>query len=222
MQGRLIGQLHSEKNQLTSPADVHDSVAAHEVLFRLRLTHPEVTIVRADLADAGTLVDWAELFLHLGLVVAGETAVVRQPAEGPLGHPASEDHRQPCAAGVASDDFDVDREAGAVVGGFAGQPVPPVLSQTLAAVTRTAGSRPRGVDTQGAGGLQTVELVEDPFLRPGGEVAVDRLHGAKSCGRQRQGIPARSTWRLASMMRRTGFLIVSLLGGGPIRGCRLL
>lgn len=43
-------------------ADIHDSVAALEALFRLRLMHPEITIVWADLAHAGTLVDWARSF----------------------------------------------------------------------------------------------------------------------------------------------------------------
>ncbi|MGW6360130.1 IS5 family transposase [Streptomyces sp. NPDC055092] len=50
---------------MVTPADVHDSVAAREVLFRLRLMHPEITIVWADLAYAGTLIAWAKTFLHL-------------------------------------------------------------------------------------------------------------------------------------------------------------
>ncbi|WP_349307787.1 IS5 family transposase [Streptomyces sp. HNM0645] len=50
---------------MVTPADMHDSVAAREALFRLRLMHPEITIVWADLAYAGTLVDWAKTFLHL-------------------------------------------------------------------------------------------------------------------------------------------------------------
>ncbi|MFB7508500.1 IS5 family transposase [Streptomyces broussonetiae] len=50
---------------MVTPADMHDSQAAREVLFRLRLMHPEITIVWADLAYAGTLVDWAKSFLHL-------------------------------------------------------------------------------------------------------------------------------------------------------------
>ncbi|KKD02237.1 transposase, partial [Streptomyces sp. WM6386] len=44
---------------------MHASVAAREALFRLRLMHPEITIVWADLAYAGTLVTWARSFLHL-------------------------------------------------------------------------------------------------------------------------------------------------------------
>lgn len=50
---------------MVTPADMHDSVAAREVLFRLRLMHPEITIVWADLAYAGKLVDWAKSFLRL-------------------------------------------------------------------------------------------------------------------------------------------------------------
>jgi transposase len=50
---------------MVTPADMHDSVAAREALFRLRLLHPEITIVWADLAYAGTLVTWAKTFLHL-------------------------------------------------------------------------------------------------------------------------------------------------------------
>nr|WP_307110925.1 IS5 family transposase [Streptomyces demainii] len=50
---------------MVTPASVHDSAAAREALFRLRLMHPEVTVVWADLAYAGTLVDWAKTFLGL-------------------------------------------------------------------------------------------------------------------------------------------------------------
>lgn len=50
---------------MVTPANLHDSVAAREVLFRLRLMHPEITIVWADLAYAGTLVGWAKSFLRL-------------------------------------------------------------------------------------------------------------------------------------------------------------
>lgn len=50
---------------MVTPASVHDSAAAREALLRLRLTHPEVTVVWADLAYAGTLVDWAKTFLGL-------------------------------------------------------------------------------------------------------------------------------------------------------------
>jgi transposase len=48
-----------------TPADVQDRDAAKEVLFRLRLMHPEITIVWADSAYAGALVDWARQHLDL-------------------------------------------------------------------------------------------------------------------------------------------------------------
>lgn len=50
---------------MVTPADMHDSQAAREVLFRLRLMQPEITLVWADLAYAGRLVDWSKSFLHL-------------------------------------------------------------------------------------------------------------------------------------------------------------
>lgn len=46
-------------------ADLHDSAAAKEVLFRLRLMHPEITIVWADRAYVGKLVTWAKRYLSL-------------------------------------------------------------------------------------------------------------------------------------------------------------
>ena len=50
---------------MVTPADLHDSAAAKEVLFRLRLMHPQITIVWADTAYAGKLVDWAKQHLNL-------------------------------------------------------------------------------------------------------------------------------------------------------------
>jgi transposase len=50
---------------MVTPADLHDAAAAKEVLFRLRLMHPEITIVWADSAYAGKLVDWAKQHLNL-------------------------------------------------------------------------------------------------------------------------------------------------------------
>ncbi|MFF4085244.1 IS5 family transposase [Streptomyces sp. NPDC001777] len=50
---------------MVTPADLHDSAAAKEVLFRLRLTHPEITLVWADRAYAGKLVTWAKKHLNL-------------------------------------------------------------------------------------------------------------------------------------------------------------
>ncbi|MBC9731133.1 IS5 family transposase [Streptomyces sp. TRM68367] len=50
---------------MVTPADLHDAAAAKEILFRLRLMHPEITIVWADSAYAGKLVDWAKQHLNL-------------------------------------------------------------------------------------------------------------------------------------------------------------
>lgn len=50
---------------MVTPADLHDSAAAKEVLFRLRLMHPEITLVWADRAYAGKLVTWAKCHLNL-------------------------------------------------------------------------------------------------------------------------------------------------------------
>lgn len=50
---------------MVTPADIQDRDAGREVLFRLRLMHPELTAVWADSAYAGQLVDWAKDFLHL-------------------------------------------------------------------------------------------------------------------------------------------------------------
>lgn len=50
---------------MVTPADLTDRDAAKEVLFRLRLMHPEITIVWADSAYAGELVKWAKKYLNL-------------------------------------------------------------------------------------------------------------------------------------------------------------
>lgn len=50
---------------MVTPADMTDRNAAKEVLFRLRLMHPEITIVWADSAYAGQLVTWAKAYLNL-------------------------------------------------------------------------------------------------------------------------------------------------------------
>ncbi len=50
---------------MVTSADLHDSAAAKEVLFRLRLTRPEITILWADRAYAGKLVTWAKKHLNL-------------------------------------------------------------------------------------------------------------------------------------------------------------
>lgn len=52
---------------MVTPADLSDRDAAKEVLFRLRLMHPEITIVWADSAYAGKLVTWGKQ--HLGLTI---------------------------------------------------------------------------------------------------------------------------------------------------------
>lgn len=79
-----------------TPADMTDREAAKEVLFRLRLMHPEVTIVWADSAYAGPLVTWAKKYLNLtvktvsrprnavGFVVLPRRWVVERPPG--LGH----------------------------------------------------------------------------------------------------------------------------------------
>ncbi|MEY9950426.1 transposase [Kitasatospora sp. GAS1066B] len=45
---------------LVTPADVSDREGARRLLARLHAAHPEITIVWADSAYAGELVDWAE------------------------------------------------------------------------------------------------------------------------------------------------------------------
>ncbi|WP_425824855.1 IS5 family transposase [Streptomyces fractus] len=48
-------------------ATPHDSVPARDLLFRLRLTHPELTAVWADSAYGGTLIGWSHDRLDLTL-----------------------------------------------------------------------------------------------------------------------------------------------------------
>lgn len=50
---------------MVTPADMTDRNAAKEVLFRLRLMHPEIAIVWADSASAGQLVTWVKTYLNL-------------------------------------------------------------------------------------------------------------------------------------------------------------
>ncbi|MGW2059039.1 transposase, partial [Streptomyces sp. NPDC001840] len=68
---------------MVTPADLHDFAAAKEVLFRLRLMHPEITIVWADGAYADKLVTWAKQ--HLNLTVK---PVSRPQGRLRLRHPA--------------------------------------------------------------------------------------------------------------------------------------
>ena len=49
---------------MVTPTSLSDRDAAKEILFRLRLTHPEITIVWADSAYAGKLVTWAKQRLN--------------------------------------------------------------------------------------------------------------------------------------------------------------
>ncbi|HWU08981.1 MAG TPA: IS5 family transposase [Streptomyces sp.] len=50
---------------MVTPASLTDRDAAKELLLRLRLMHPEITIVWADSAYAGKLVTWAKKYLSL-------------------------------------------------------------------------------------------------------------------------------------------------------------
>lgn len=52
---------------MVTSADMTDREAAKEVPFRLRLMHPEITIVRADSGCAGQLVTWAKKHVDLTL-----------------------------------------------------------------------------------------------------------------------------------------------------------
>ncbi|MFE4579141.1 transposase [Streptomyces chartreusis] len=52
---------------MVTPADIQDRDAARELLWRLRLTHPQITQGWADSAYAGQLVTWAADFLHITL-----------------------------------------------------------------------------------------------------------------------------------------------------------
>lgn len=65
------------------PADVQDRDLARDLLWRLRLTHPQVTLVYADAAYGGALVGWAKRFLNLTITVVtrppGATGFVALP-----------------------------------------------------------------------------------------------------------------------------------------------
>ncbi|MDF9816693.1 IS5 family transposase [Streptomyces sp. SPB162] len=52
---------------MVTPADMSDRDAARELLWRLRITHPQITQVWADSAYAGQLVTWAQERLHITL-----------------------------------------------------------------------------------------------------------------------------------------------------------
>lgn len=79
---------------MVTPADLTDRDAAKEVLFRLRLMYPEITVVWADSAYAGQLVEWAKKTLKLTInVVArppGRPGFIVALADNPIcaGHAA--------------------------------------------------------------------------------------------------------------------------------------
>jgi hypothetical protein len=54
---------------MVTPADWQDRDIARELLWRLRLVFPAVTIVWADSAYSGELVAWAKMFLNLTIKV---------------------------------------------------------------------------------------------------------------------------------------------------------
>ena len=59
---------------MVTRADLSDRDIAKDLLFRLRLTYPAVSIVWADSAYSGALVDWAARFLHLTIKVVHRPA----------------------------------------------------------------------------------------------------------------------------------------------------
>ncbi|MEV0281283.1 transposase [Streptomyces sp. NPDC050610] len=52
---------------MVTPVSQHDSLAARDLLFRLKITHPEITVAWADSAYGGTLITWADTVLGLTL-----------------------------------------------------------------------------------------------------------------------------------------------------------
>lgn len=54
---------------MVTPAGQPDRDAARELLARLRMLHPQLTLVWGDGVYAGTLVDWARRFLRLTLKI---------------------------------------------------------------------------------------------------------------------------------------------------------
>ncbi|MEU7158844.1 transposase [Streptomyces chrestomyceticus] len=52
---------------MVAPATSRDDGPARDLLFRLRLAHPEVTVAWADSAYAGELVRWSKSFLGITL-----------------------------------------------------------------------------------------------------------------------------------------------------------
>ncbi len=54
---------------MVTPAGQPDRDAARELLARLRMLHPQLTLIWGDSAYAGTLVTWARRFLRLTLKI---------------------------------------------------------------------------------------------------------------------------------------------------------
>ncbi|MEQ4725621.1 transposase [Nonomuraea sp. B19D2] len=54
---------------MVTPAGQPDRDAAREVLARLRMLHPQLTLMWGDSTYAGTLVEWARRFLRLTLKI---------------------------------------------------------------------------------------------------------------------------------------------------------
>lgn len=94
-----------------------------------------------------------------GLVVAGQAAVMHEPAEGPLDNPTPRNHLEALLGGIAASDFHINAEAGTMVDDF----------DPLAVVDDEASE-------------QAVEMVEDRVLLPGGEVPVDGLPRSEVVG----------------------------------------
>lgn len=59
---------------MVTRADLSDRDIAKDLLFRLRLAYPAVSIVWADSAYSGELVAWAARFLHLTIKVVSRPA----------------------------------------------------------------------------------------------------------------------------------------------------
>ncbi|MEW9556543.1 transposase [Nonomuraea sp. NPDC050783] len=54
---------------MVTPAGQPDRDAVRELLARLRMQHPQLTLIWGDSAYAGTLVEWARRFLRLTLKI---------------------------------------------------------------------------------------------------------------------------------------------------------
>ncbi|GII06161.1 DDE transposase [Planobispora takensis] len=59
---------------MVTPADRSDRDCARDLLARVRMLHPQLTLVWADGAYAGVLVEWARRFLNLTLKIVSKVA----------------------------------------------------------------------------------------------------------------------------------------------------